>query len=312
MKYSHLLNERSIPRCIKELLKRLTQAGVLEQYQQAVREAIEKPGSYTFPGFNMLTPAAPYHLFVPAPTCDAQDFLGVYEEFSDRPLGFETRPGVVAARVYRNYSEGARMMKHLMEHDQWRSPALLLLAAARHLGAETETMTDSTARMRLGTGILQVTVDGCYSNFRRAVFPCHKTSPAVPATVIRQAATRHPSLTALTAVAEEMSHSTMYIGTALALALQAGEVSDEDLLKALQGCPSPSVRITNPGPKGREAAEQILMTQSVGLVHALYGSLVPSSMSSREFRRKFGSPHKISPYAKSRPATRERWLELIS
>ena len=119
MKHSHLLNRKSIQRCINELLRSLQLAGLLDQYRDTVRSLQEKPGMVRFPGFSMLTPSAPYQLFVHAPTCDIPDFINYYEEFADRPLGKMTRAGEVAAKVYAGSREGREMMTFLREHDEW-------------------------------------------------------------------------------------------------------------------------------------------------------------------------------------------------
>lgn len=310
MKYSHLLNKNSIKRCIKALTKSLQEDDLLDPYHDAVRSLMAEPGTAKFPGFNMLSPSAPYRLFVPAPTCDISDFLNVYEEFVDRPLGLTTRPGKAAEGVFAGCSEGEKLINFFVDHDQWKSPALILLTAARYLSGEVESFTDSEARMRLGPGILQVTSKGCYSNFRKAVFPCHRVSPHAAATVLGSATTNHPALVAISTL-EEADYSNHYIGTALALALHHAEISHDALLEALLESPKAVPKSTWVGPIGRDAAEEILMGQSKNMLSDLYAALVPVSMSSREFRAKFGNHRRSVPGRAIRPDTRSRWLELL-
>lgn len=312
MSHSPLLNLGSADRCANFILRDVRARGLLPEFQALV-QADAGFRNVRFLAFNLLEASAPFACFLPAPSCDSQDFLQIYEEFSDRPLGGFRNPGAVAGKIYKS-GPMARLLLRDKEHEQWLTPALCLLAAARHFGATVESNTPASRRVNLNGQTLEVTPEGCWSNFRRAIVPCQRRASDTSPLSFTSVWADDPVLRTVFALREDLSPGAEYAAAALALALKYRVVTSAWLWETLLEAPGTyggrAVR-HEAGGVGIHACEEILLGDGADVVRRLYQAAVPDLLTSKEFQHWFGGTSRSSPNRRVSQQTRRRWLDIL-
>lgn len=316
MQCSHLIDQVSADKALRDFLGALGTGSALQRFLERCRALHGTRERTHFPAFNLFL-GDTYKWFVYRPAVGVAEFLQVYEQFADRPLGAVENPGEIACRVYKGNSRAAhRTLTYLKHDDQWMSPARILAAAALWLGGEVEANDRDTVRIRLGVGLIEVGRNGCWSNVRRQthIAHCGAFDQDWPATSFPNVSVADPILQALQEACVEMDHRMQYVGTTLALALNE-EIIDRAWLRERVYTGQPASGPTHQMQAAERAAVEctrILEQIDGDVLRNLYDSAVPNLMSSQQFRSQFGSQCTGRAERVPRPATVQRWQRLIS
>lgn len=309
MRPSHLIDKASCTKVLGAFLESL--GGDVQRFQDLCTSPSRN--MTRFPCFTLFQEDT-YKWFLPKPAVGVADFMRIYEEFADRPLGSVPNPGKAAAQVY-TLEATRRKLTHFKQADQWMSPARILLAASLWLGGEVEASTPTRVAIRFGSGILEVTNAGCWTNRRRMIHPaaCEAFDQGWPATTIYGASCRDPVLHAVSIFALGKPRQLMYAGTVLATALNEDVIDKAWLRDSVMAVKAPTPN------RPRESMERALVECSMILDHPegnvledLYDAAVPNLMSCRAFRARFGVPSQGNVNRRVSAKTAERWKQIFS
>jgi hypothetical protein len=312
---SRLLNRASAGRALRELLDSLGTGDDIKDFRDSV---------ISLRATRKRVPFGPLSLFhsdthkwcLPRPTVGIAEFVRIYEEYVNRPLGSVPNPGELAAKIYRG-SPSSRKLIRGKDADDWLSPLLTLMAASLHLGAEVEEAAGTLVQVRLGDALMGVTSEGCWSNRYGMVKPFDFPAfdAAMPATTIGAITATNPVLEAVFSLAvETQKWRTGLVGTILAHALVEGAI-DAEWLRSMVFNGAKAV----PAKFDLEAAERS-MVECLGILDSANGdalpdihdSAVPNLMSARQFRAVFGDVKQDRPGRKIKRATIHRWRQALN
>jgi hypothetical protein len=311
---SRLLNRASATRALKDFLSALDAGSDLPNFRNRVTELSATRNRVHFGPFNLFQFNA-YEWFLPKPTVGIAEYLAIYESYVSQDLGWTEGHWESAARIYRGNSAAKKLLraKHV---EEWMSPAMILAAAAQHLGGEVEDSGPAMAQVRLGNGLLGVAPTGCWSNKLGRMIPV-----AVPAFDLDCPATSFGGVVVVNPVLEaimEASHNFLgwkyrMVGTTLGLALQE-EIIDPAWLRTMvfNGDPPKAPKRDLSGAESA-AAECLAILEAVDgdVVINLWDAAVPNLMSSRDFRVTFGDPKQSNPTRKIKRTTIIKWRGVI-
>lgn len=326
VRYLSLIDEKVLKRALLVMLKGLFKDGKLARFNRTVQayDSGSMPvGTARFPGFDLFTPdrsGAPYTWLLTKPNVDIATFLKIYEEFANRSLGDIRNPAKVASKIYGPHSESIKLFKGDRHESLWLSPAILLAAAAQHLGAEVESKGVGSVCLRLGPCMIEVTPRGCWSNIRHCIYPA--TTRGIvgdwPTTRFPDVVTTNPILTSFSEVSESLPHNTQYAACLLGLGLQEGTITDDWLMTQLIKQSTSIIRKGRLSPErfnlavnALQRCDALLEENDQDLIPKLYQVLVPSLMGSRQFRSKFGPPTTCRAGRKARAETIQGWRDFI-
>lgn len=313
--YFRLLNERAVEKGLLALLSELNSEGLLDKLPEQATLAAQTPGKVRLDGVNLFASygaVKPYTWLIPKPKLSITEAMRIYETVANQPISGLEPVGVRASHVFHRGSEERRMLAKFTLPTMWLSPALLLAASYQYLGAEIEAYTDNTVRMRFGTGLIEVTKKGCFSNQHRTVIEQPETTEwdnnAIcfpPITV------EHPTLRALAALAIETA--ALPALTIAAHALEEGVMSKSffNKLAKLEGPLVEKVRHHKRDLQKASAALdnciEILEGAVYDIIPELYEAAVPELMSYRRLQSIVGAPTQVKEGRQIRPETLASW-----
>lgn len=307
MQRSRLLDVAVCHRALKDYLGALGTGAGLQRLLQHVDDTKTSRKLTTFVGFNLFQGV--HGWFLPKPTIGVARFLEVYEEFIAQDLGAVNNPGLVAERVYAGNASARRLFR-IQYPEHWMTPALTLLAASLHLGAEVDEWSDTGASVRLADWLMHVEPSGCWSNLRGRMIPVVENL-CFPGTTFHAVTLCSPILAAMLNEAE--SQVMTQAVSVLAHGLHE-EVIDRKWLRA-----NVARGESGTGPTASMQAAERAMTECLGIltnsdgdvVGNLYDAAVPALISSKEFSHRIANPSKVNPTRRVKPATLARWGDVL-
>lgn len=331
---SNLINADTVTRALRDILQGLADRGLLVSF----RTTLETQGNprlvHEFPAFNMLATArkfTPYKWFLPKPRVSISEFLRIYEQFAVAVRGGTENPAEVASKIYSRQSHTGRLLTHFSHESQWLAAGHTLLASAMWLGAELEANDGGLVRMRLGTGLLEVSSDGVWSNTERKVLAppgqrqvfgrWHPARPALgmwPVAPFPATTSDNPILHAFWALRESVDPALIFAASVVAIALKEEVVNRAFLRTEVDRLSRKMLASSRTTPRGLESATaslqqcvEVLEEAQEGVVQALYEAAVPGLMSASRFRSMFGVPSQADPDRVVHPSTRAKWTQKL-
>lgn len=319
MRSSNLINEASVTRALHDILQGLDDSGLLRQFDGLVGNYHVAKGVREFPEFTLLSPGrrfAPYKWFLPKPRVSIPEFLRIYDQFADAVQGSGDNPAAVASKIYTRQSESGRLLTHFSHESQWLGAGHTLLCAALWLGAELEQNLHASLRMRLGTGLLEVTPNGVWSNTQRKMLqasavPAGHMWPLVPFPLTRS---DNPVLHVFSTLRDRLDPSLQFAATLVAIALKEEVVNRGFVRAVVEKHTAKILSASRRSPDKVEAATaalqqctEILEEAEEGVVQALYEAAVPRLMPAARFRSMFGVASQDDPGREVKASTRARW-----
>lgn len=320
---SNLINPDTVTRALRDILQGLADRGLLVSF----RSTLETQGNprlvHEFPAFNMLAPArkfTPYKWFLPKPRVSIAEFLRIYEQFAVAVRGGTENPAEIASKVYARQSHTGRLLTHFSHESQWLAAGHTLLGAAMWLGAELEANEGGLVRMRLGTGLLEVSADGVWSNTERKVLApsARPASSLWPVAPFPATTSDNPILHAFWALRESVDPALIFAASVVAIALKEEVVNRAFLRTEVERLSRKMLASSRTTPRGLESATaalqqctEVLEEAQEGVVQALYEAAVPGLMSSSRFRSMFGVASQADPDRVVHASTRTKWTQKL-
>lgn len=320
---SNLINPETVTRALRDILQGLADRGLLVSF----RSTLETQGNprlvHEFPAFNMLATArkfTPYKWFLPKPRVSISEFLRIYEQFAVAVGGGTENPAEIASKIYSRQSHTGRLLTHFSHDSQWLAAGHTLLASAMWLGAELEANEGGLVRMRLGTGLLEVSADGVWSNTERKVLmPLRRPASSLwPVAPFPTTTSDNPILHAFWALRESVDPALIFAASVVSIALKEEVVNRAFLRAEVERLSRKMLASSRTTPRGLESATaslqqcvEVLEEAQEGVVQALYEAAVPGLMSASRFRSMFGVPSQADPDRVVHPSTRTKWTQKL-